>query len=122
MNKKKFLKELDKANKNKTLTPFRINELFNERKSFFNDAKVDDLIKENFKDVVTSMPKGNIDVGINTLYSKASMKEFLEKEGTIKTILDNCEYFDFKSIISDSDIHKQAKKFVNDNFDYHSHI
>lgn len=118
MNKKKFLKELDNLKKNRSLTPYKINELFKSKKSIFNDVKIDVLIKENFKNILIAIPKGNVDVVINTLYRQPEMKEFLKKEDTIKMMLDECEYHDFKSLIADSDINEYARDFINNNFDY----
>lgn len=118
MNKRKFNKELDKLIVNRFVTPFYIGQLFNAKKSLFNDEKVDVLIKNNFSKVIAGFPKGSADVSINDLYEHEEMKEFMEKEDTIKLILDSVDHFDFKSIISDSEIKKFTTDFINNNFDY----
>ena len=118
MNKRKFNKELDKLIVNRFVTPFYIGQLFKAKKSLFNDEKVDVLIKNNFSKVIAGFPKGSADVSINDLYEHEEMKEFMEKEDTIKMILDSVDHFDFKSIISDSEIKKFTADFINNNFDY----
>lgn len=118
MNESKFKRELDASNKNRTLTPYQINEFFRAKKSLFNDVKIDQLFKDNFSKVLLSVPQGNVDVAINALYSHPEMKDFLQKEDSIKTILDSVDHHDFKSVIADSDISGYTHDFINSNFDY----
>lgn len=118
MNKKKFKKELDKLTPNRFVTPFYIEQFFNSKKSLFNDEKIDVLIKDNYEQVLRGMPRGSMEVAINTLYAHQEMQEFMERDESIKLALDSADYFDFKAIISETEVSKSAQEFINNNFDY----
>ena len=47
MNKKRFKRELSNLCKNRAVTPYYIEQFFRAKKSFFNDEKVEVLIKDN---------------------------------------------------------------------------
>ena len=118
MNKKKFNKELNKLIVNRFVTPFYIEQFFRSKKSLFNDERVDVLIQNNFAKVLSGFPKGSADVSINNLYEHPEMKSFMEREDTVKMILDSVDHFDFKSVIRDSAIRDFTSDFINNNFDY----
>jgi len=119
MNKKKFEKQLAAIQKNGSFSLYYIESLFREEKrSLFNNEKIETLIARNFPVMMRCAGRGNIDSFIDTLYSHENMKSFLENEDTIKYILDNVEYDDLELIINDSLISKTAQKFVHDNLDY----
>lgn len=119
MNKNKFKKQLNFALKNKFINAYFINELFEkDKKSFFNNEKIETLIQNSFPTIIKSCDDSTIDILINTLYSHESMRPYLEKEDTIKLILDNAQKYDFDSIITESDLKQQAQKFIYNNFDY----
>lgn len=119
MNKKKFKKQLADIRKNGSFSLYFIESLFkNEKKSLFNNEKIEILIADNFPVIMSCAGRGNIDSFIDTLYSQESMKPFLEKEETLKYILDNVDFDDFESIINDSSVKEQAQNFIHNNFDY----
>ena len=119
MNKKKFKNELDRARKKGVVSVYFLENLFkNEKKSFFNNEKIENLISENFSIIMDSVHKGNKDTIIDALYNHESMRPFLEKEETIKYILDSITYHDFESVIYESALKDKAQQYVRDNFDY----
>ena len=119
MNKKKFEKKLNNVVKNNSASVFFVDSLFKEeKKSLFNNEKIETLIEENFPSILKAVNGGNVDIFINTLYSHESMLPFLENKSTIKHILDNVEHFDFDAIINDSVIKESAREFIYDNIDY----
>lgn len=119
MNKKKFRKKLDSVIKNNSASVYFIDSLFaEEKKSFFNDAKIETLIEENFPALFKAAGAGNADIFINALYSHETMRPFLENQSTVKHILDSVDYFDFESIIKDSDLAEASREFIKGNIDY----
>ena len=119
MNKKKFDKQLAAIQKNGSFSLYFIEKLFrDEKRSLFNNEKIETLIADNFSVIMRCAGRGNIDAFINTLYSHDSMKVFFEHHETVKYILDNVEYDDFELIISDSSIKEHAQNFIHNNFDY----
>lgn len=119
MNRNKFQKQLLKVEKNNSFSLYFIKKLFNEeKKSLFNNVKIETLIEDNFNRIMNCVGGGNVDSFINTLYSYESMRPFLQKTETIKYILDNTKYDDFELIISDSSIKKDAELFIHNNIDY----
>lgn len=119
MNKKKFEKKLESIKKSGSFSLYFIDSLFKEeKKSFFNNEKIENLIENNFKTLMKYVGRGNVDSFIDTLYSYDSMKPFLKKEETIKYILDNVKHDDFRLIINDSSIKEKSVEFVHENFDY----
>lgn len=119
MNKKKFKKQLANIQKNDSFSLYFIESLFkNEKKSFFNNEKIETLIADNFPAIMSYARRGNIDSFIDTLYSRKSMKPFLEREETLKYILDNVYFDDFELIINNSSIKEKAQNFIHNNFDY----
>ena len=119
MNKKKFQRQLDNALKSGSVTIYSVERFFKEdRKSFFNNEKIENLISENFASIVNGVGKGNIDTLIDTLYSHEGMREFLERDETIKYLLDSSEYYDFEAIVFDSALKDKAKEYIVNNFDY----
>jgi len=119
MNKNKFKKQLDSVVKREFVTPFYIENLFkNEKKSLFNNERIEVLIEDNFSKLMQGVSKGNIDVFLSALYSHDSMRSFLMKDDTLKYVSDNTTYYDFKSVIGDSDLHDAFSVFINNNIDY----
>ena len=118
MNKKRFKRELSNLCKNRAVTPYYIEQFFRTKKSFFNDEKVEVLIKDNYEQMLKGTPKGNMNISINALYAHPEMREFMERDESIKLVLDTAAYYDFRDIVFDSDISARAQKFINDNFDY----
>lgn len=119
MDKKKFERQLSDIQKRGSFTLNYIERLFNEdRKSLFNNEKLETLISDNFPIMMRLAGRGNIDSLINTLYNHDTMKPFFEKNETIKYILDNIQYDDFELVINDSSIKQQAQNFIHENFDY----
>jgi hypothetical protein len=118
MNKKRFKRELSNLCKNRAVTSYYIEQFFRTKKSFFNDEKVEVLIKDNYEQMLKGTPKGNMNLSINALYAHPEMREFMERDDSIKLVLDTAAYYDFRDIVFDSDISARAQKFINDNFDY----
>ena len=118
MNKKRFKRELSNLCKNRAVTSYYIEQFFRAKKSFFNDEKVEVLIKDNYEQMLKGTPKGNMNISINALYAHPEMREFMERDESIKLVLDTAAYYDFRDIVFDSDISARAQKFINDNFDY----
>ena len=118
MNKKRFKRELSNLCKNRAVTSYYIEQFFKTKKSFFNDEKVEVLIKDNYEQMLKGTPKGNMNISINALYAHPEMREFMERDESIKLVLDTAAYYDFRDIVFDSDISARAQKFINDNFDY----
>lgn len=119
MNKKKFDKILNKGRSNKSISLYFIETLFrDEKKSLFGNEKIENLIADNFSGIMECVGRGNVDSFIDTLYRHESMVYFLEKDETVKYVLDNVEYDDFELIINDSLIKTRAQKFIHDNLDY----
>ena len=118
MNKKKFKRELSNLCESRAVTPYYIEQFFRAKKSFFNDEKVEVLIKDNYEQMLKGTPKGNMNISINALYAHPEMREFMERDESIKLVLDTAAYYDFRDIVFDSDISARAQKFINDNFDY----
>lgn len=119
MNKKKFKNKLDNALKNGSLTIYFVRKLFEEEKrSLFNNEKIEDLVSANFASIVDGVGKGNVDTLVDTLYEHESMRSFLEREDTIKYLLDTVEVYDFETIVFSSALKDKAKQFIENNFDY----
>lgn len=119
MNKNKFQKQLLEIEKNNSFSLYFIENLFKkEKRSLFNNEKIETLIEDNFHRIMNCSSRGNVDSFINTLYDHESMRPFLQKEETIKYILDNTKYDDFELIISDSSINRDAQAFIHNNIDY----
>lgn len=119
MNKKKFKKILNNVVKNNSASAFFVDRLFKEeKKALFNNERIEVLIEKNFPAIFKAVSGGNVDIFINALYSHESMIPFIEKEETIKYILDTVEHYDFDAIINDSDIKEKAREFIKDNIDY----
>lgn len=119
MNRNKFKNKLDRARKNSFVTPFFVENLFKEeRKSFFNNEAIETLIENNFASMMDGVSEGNIQLFIDAIYRHQTMHHFLEKEETIKYILDNCKYFDFKPMLDESEIKDRVQEFIYNNFDY----
>ncbi len=119
MNKNKFQKQLLEIEKNNSFSLYFIENLFKkEKRSLFNNEKIETLIEDNFHRIMNCSSRGNVDSFINTLYDHESMRPFLQKEETIKYILDNTKYDDFELVISDSSIKRDAQAFIHNNIDY----
>lgn len=119
MNKNKFKKQLSIALKNKFINSYFIDSLFKEdKKSLFNNEKIETLIENNFPTMLKATEDSTIDLIIDTLYNHKTMIPFLEKTNTIKLLLDNSQKYDFESIITKSKIKEKAQEFIYNNFDY----
>ena len=119
MNKNKFKSKLDNALKNGFISMRFVDSLFKEEKrSLFNNAKIEDLISANFASFVKVAGEGNVDTLIDTLYEHETMRPFLESEDTIKYLLDTSSPSDFDLIVFSSALKDKAKEYIANNFDY----
>ena len=119
MNKIKFETNLNRAIKNNALTIYMVNRFFkDEKKSLFNNEKIENLVQEHFSELVKGIGKGNVDVLIDTLYEQDSMRKFLESDSTVKYLLDNSTHYDFEALFFESSIKNQAQQYIRNNFDH----
>lgn len=115
MNKKKFN---DKINNNSITVSF-VKELFSEeRKSLFNNEKIEVLIENNFRFLMEKIDKEDYVKIIEILYSFEEMHSFLERESTIEYLLDNANEKDFEYLVLKSNIKDSFQKYICNNFEY----
>lgn len=119
MNKHKFKNKLDNALKNGVISMHFVDRLFKEEKrSLFNNEKIENLVSANFDSFVKVAGEGNVDTLIDTLYGHETMRPFLEREDTIKYLLDTSRPNDFDLIVFSSALKDKAQEYIRNNFDY----
>lgn len=100
MNAKKFRKKIDKVIKEGILTNFTLEELKNEKDSFFNNKSFEELIKENYEYIMESTLeyKGMI---LKYLYKNNDLVDFLDSK--IEFNMDILNYYELQMIIYENE-------------------
>lgn len=115
MNRKKFEKKIAFEIEKGVFTSWTIEELINnDKKSFFNNVNIYDLIEENFETIISKCH--NKSQMIDVLYKYDKTKEMVNKD--FLNIILHCDCYEINEINRNTNLDVDINEIINNNFEY----